>query len=74
MDVEAAAAELLAMRDERRVVPDLPPGLRPEALVDAYAIQQRVVDALVGRAGGERIGYKVACTSEIGRASCRERV
>jgi len=69
MDVEAAAAELLAMRDERRVVPDLPPALRPEALVDAYAIQQRVVDALVGRAGGERIGYKVACTSEIAQAA-----
>src|SRR5262245_14519959 len=64
-----AARELLDMRASRRVVPDLPPRLRPETLADAYAIQHRVVGALVARAGGRCIGYKVACTNEIAQAA-----
>jgi 2-keto-4-pentenoate hydratase len=67
--VGAAATELLAMRADRRVVPDLPPTLRPETLADAYAIQHRVVAALVGRAGDRTIGYKVACTNELAQAA-----
>ena len=59
-----AATELLDMRANRRVVPDLPPPLRPQTLGDAYAIQHRVVAALWRRSGGRRIGYKVACTNE----------
>ena len=57
------------MRAMQRVVPDLPSAMRPETLADAYAIQQRVVDALVGRSSGRRIGFKVACTSEIAQAA-----
>jgi 2-keto-4-pentenoate hydratase len=64
-----AAAELLAMRATRRVVPDLPPRLRPETLTDAYAIQHRVVDGLTARAGGRCIGFKVACTNEIAQTA-----
>ena len=45
-----AAAELLDMRANRRVVPDLPLPLRPQTLTDAYAIQDRVVAALVAQA------------------------
>ena len=63
--VGAAAAELLDMRAKGRVVPDLPVPLRPQTLADAYAIQDRVVAALVALAGGRRIGFKVACTNEI---------
>ena len=66
-----AATELLEMRANRRVVPDLPLRLRPETLIDAYAIQHRVVAGLVAQAGGRCIGYKVACTSEIARLLCR---
>ena len=43
--------------------------LQPQTLGDAYAIQQRVVDALVAQAGGRCIGYKVACTNEIAQAA-----
>ena len=50
--VGEAATELLDMRANRRVVPDLPVPLRPETLIDAYAIQLRVVAALVAQAGG----------------------
>jgi 2-keto-4-pentenoate hydratase len=64
-----AATELLDMRANRRVVPDLPLGLRPQTLTDAYAIQDRVVAALVAQAGGRCIGYKVACTNEIAQAA-----
>jgi 2-keto-4-pentenoate hydratase len=64
-----AATELLDMRANRRVVPDLPSPLRPQTLADAYAIQHRVVAALVAQGGGRRIGYKVACTSEIAQAA-----
>ena len=64
-----AAAELLDMRANHRVVPDLPLPLRPQTLTDAYAIQHRVVAALVGEAGGRCIGYKVACTNEIAQAA-----
>jgi 2-keto-4-pentenoate hydratase len=67
--VSDAARELLDMRADRRVVPDLPLRLRPQTLRDAYAIQHRVVDALVAQAGGRCIGFKAACTSEIAQAA-----
>jgi 2-keto-4-pentenoate hydratase len=60
-----AATELLDMRASRRVVPDLPPPLRPQTLTEAYAIQERVVAALAAQTGGRCIGFKVACTNEI---------
>ncbi|HWM18607.1 MAG TPA: hypothetical protein VNO51_02890, partial [Ilumatobacteraceae bacterium] len=64
-----AAMELVDMRASRRVVPDLPLPLRPQTLADAYAIQDRVVAALVAQADGRSIGYKVACTNEIAQAA-----
>ncbi len=64
-----AATELLDMRANRRVVPDLPLPLRPQTLSDAYAIQDRVVAGLVAHAGGQCIGFKVACTNEIAQAA-----
>jgi len=67
--VGEAAAELVDMRANRRVVPDLPLPLRPQTLTDAYAIQDGVVAALVAQAGGRCIGYKVACTNEIAQAA-----
>ena len=67
--LDEAAAELLDMRAARRVVSDLPQGLRPETLVDAYAIQHRVVAALVTPTDGRSIGYKVACTNELAQAA-----
>ncbi|MET0459962.1 MAG: fumarylacetoacetate hydrolase family protein [Ilumatobacteraceae bacterium] len=69
VEIGEAAAELLDMRASRRVVPDLPPALRPPTLADAYAIQQRVVADLLARSGGRGIGYKVACTNEIAQAA-----
>ncbi len=70
-EVGDAAAALLDMRASRRVVPDLPVPLRPRTLADAYAIQDRVVAALVSQADGRCIGFKVACTNEVAQAPCR---
>jgi 2-keto-4-pentenoate hydratase len=67
--IGGAASELLDMRANGRVVPDLPLRLRPQTLTDAYAIQDRVVAALVAQSGGGRIGYKVACTNELAQAA-----
>ncbi len=67
--VDEAARELLDMRASRRVVSDLPPGLRPQTLTEAYAIQDRLVAALVAQAGGRCIGFKAACTNEIAQAA-----
>lgn len=66
----AAAEELLAMRREQRVEADLVDRLRPTDLEDAYAIQDLVVDGALPT-GERRVGYKVACTSEIAQAALR---
>ena len=57
------------MRANRRVVPDLPVPLRPQTLTEAYAIQDRVVAALLAESGGRATGYKVACTNELAQAA-----
>jgi 2-keto-4-pentenoate hydratase len=67
--VDDAATELLDMRANRRVVADLPRTLRPATLSDAYAIQARVVAALVEQGDGRCIGFKAACTNEIAQAA-----
>ena len=56
------------MRATHRVEVDLPEGLRPTSLDDAYAIQRRVVAGLMP-VSGRRIGYKAACTSPIAQAA-----
>lgn len=61
---KATAAELLAMRADKRIVAGLPEPIRPASLADAYAIQDLVVDGL-HPAGARTIGYKCACTSPI---------
>jgi 2-keto-4-pentenoate hydratase len=66
-----AARELLDMRANRRVVADLPLPLRPETLTEAYAVQDRVVAALLAQAGGRCVGFKVACTNEIAQAALK---
>jgi 2-keto-4-pentenoate hydratase len=66
MDVEGAAAELLAMRREQRIESDLPDEFRPGDLAEAYAIQSVVV---AGLGLGTTIGYKCACTSPIAQSA-----
>jgi len=65
MDHAKAADELFDMRRTKRIEPDLPADLRPTDLTEAYAIQAQLVERLLADVGGEAIGYKCACTSEI---------
>ena len=67
-DIDEAARELLDMRATGRVVSDLPLSLRPATLSEAYAVQDRLVAALLAP-DASCIGYKVACTSEIAQAA-----
>ncbi len=69
-DVLAAADELLSMRADQRISPNLPIGLRPPDLAIAYSIQEAVVAGVLPT-DGRVIGYKCACTSEIAQAALR---
>jgi 2-keto-4-pentenoate hydratase len=66
--IGAAAQQLLDMRRTHRIERDLAPGLRPDTLEQAYAIQDQVVDGLLPT-GATRIGFKVACTNRIAQAA-----
>ena len=78
MDGAAArAASLLATAYRRREqLEALPPDLAPGTLAEAYAIQDRLVEAW----GGESVGWKLSCTSDVARRTlkadepCRGRV
>jgi 2-keto-4-pentenoate hydratase len=70
MDAEAAADQLLAHRRAQDRFDDLPAGLRPADLAEAYATQDALVRRLVGP-GGAAIGYKVACTNAIAQEALR---
>ncbi len=65
----AAAADLLVGLRQRRPrgerIAELPEHCRPQTLADGYAIQDEVVARLCAEHGGQRIGWKVACTNAI---------
>ena len=54
---------LAGLRFSGRQIEAMPPAIRPTDLTTAYAMQEVVVNRLVARQGGHRIGYKIACTS-----------
>jgi 2-keto-4-pentenoate hydratase len=61
-----SAADFLAdLRAHPRRIAGLPTDLQPTDLASAYAIQDGLVDRLLARHGGQRIGYKTACTNEL---------
>jgi 2-keto-4-pentenoate hydratase len=61
VDAVHAGALLLELRETGRTVPELPDGLRPASLDEAYAIQDEL-----HRQGGWPVGVlKVGCTSEL---------
>ena len=50
---------------------DLPGGLRPLDLAEAYTIQDELVDRLLAGSDDRTIGYKVACTNPIAQAALK---
>lgn len=59
MNHEQAADELRDMRQNRRVVERLAPGVLPESQEEAYRVQAALVERL-----GRPIGYKIAATND----------
>lgn len=55
---------LAGLRFSGRQIPAIPAAIRPPDLDTAYAIQDVMVSRLLTRQGGQRIGYKIACTSK----------
>lgn len=55
---------LAGLRFSGRQIEAIPAAIRPTELETAYAIQEMMVNRLVTRQGGKRIGYKIACTSK----------
>ncbi len=62
---DSAADFLLDMRLTGKKQPGLPPGLVPKSTSEAYRVQDELVQKLIARHGGRRIGYKAACTNEL---------
>ena len=66
MDRIAAACDyLLMLRREKRRVAALPPDIVPRTLAEGYQVQALLVNKLLAEHGGQPIGYKIACTSEL---------
>jgi len=61
--VIAAANCLLGMRWEKRRESKLPSEFAPRTLEEAYQVQDRVVEQVLARIGGQTVGYKVAATN-----------
>ena len=64
-----AAEVLLTARSGHGVVPAFPDDIRPRSIADAYAIQDRVVDA-VGPIGGWKVGARDATAEPTCAALC----
>ena len=62
--VNEAADLLLNARLTGQPIPGLPADCYPVDLLQAYAIQNSLVEKLLQQLGGQIIGYKIACTNE----------
>lgn len=63
ISTSSAAAFLAELRAHPHAIDALPADLQPADLTTAYQIQDALVDRMLERSGGRRIGYKAACTS-----------
>lgn len=63
--ITATADKLAQMRATHKIVEFLEEELRPPDLATAYQIQNVLVDRLLAHHGGQRIGYKAACTNQL---------
>lgn len=65
MNLNSAADFLFALRNAGDEVAGLPPQLVPRSLEHAYREQAALVEKLIERHGGRRIGYKIACSNML---------
>ena len=58
------AAHLLAQaRIQHQRLSELPEAVRPKSPVEAYGVQDGLIEELLAHYGGSLIGYKIACTN-----------
>ena len=62
--INQAAGLLLNARLTGQPISGLPPDCYPADLLQAYAIQNALVEKLLQQLGGQIIGYKIACTNQ----------
>jgi len=66
MDQISKAAEFIAdLRFALGQKPQIPVAFRPDTLVSGYAVQEKLVERLLKKNGGQAVGYKVACTNKL---------
>lgn len=66
MNANSNAADTLSqMRATHKIVEFLEEEIRPHDLATAYQVQNALVDRLLAQHGGQRIGYKAACTNQL---------
>lgn len=63
--ITTTADYLFDMRQTRRRVAALPADVVPRSLAEGYQVQELLVRKLLDRFGGQPIGYKIACTSDL---------
>lgn len=63
MNIEAVADFFFNLRRKNRIATELPAELEPRNMTEAYKVQTVLVNKLLDLLGGERIGYKIGCTS-----------
>ena len=63
--VAAACDYLFDLRQKQQTVVALPADVAPRSLAEGYEIQEALVRKLLAHFGGQPIGYKIACTSEL---------
>lgn len=63
--ITSACDFLYELRQSRRPVAALPADVLPRTLAEGYEVQEQLIQRLLAQLGGQRIGYKIACTSEL---------
>ena len=63
-DAERAARHVLAAHDARQPYRNLPAGIAPQTMTDAYAVQEALARLLVPREG-EVAGLKIAVATKV---------
>lgn len=64
-DVKKASEFLFELREMRRIEDSIPDEFRPEQLEKAYAVQDSLIEKLLSRHSGKKVGYKIACTNKL---------
>ena len=66
--IQQAAEFLAQMREQKRLVDEIPSDFTPESLEQAYQVADVLVEMLMSQSGASLAGYKVATTNPVAQA------